>query len=243
MTSGIPRRTPSGPPIPRTAPIARIDLAALRLNLRAVLSAGATGIIDVRADAWGHGIARVAPLALEAGATALLVDGGDAAALGRSVPASSLVRAGAADAPDAVYGVSAGFTPVMSLRGRVLSIKPLLAGEGVSYGYTHHAAHDTEVALVTGGYAQGVVRSLGNSADVTIGGRRHPIVGRVAMDVCVVDVGSAPGAAAVVAGEAAMFFGGGDDEPRVTEWARASGLTPAELVTAVGQRAQREYVS
>ncbi|WP_457833122.1 alanine racemase C-terminal domain-containing protein, partial [Staphylococcus aureus] len=81
------------------------------------------------------------------------------------------------------YGLPGGdprAKPVLSLHGRVLGTKPLLAGEGVSYGYIHRAPSDTTVALVTGGYAQGVVRSLGNAADVMIAGRRHRIVGCVA---------------------------------------------------------------
>ena len=50
--------------------------------------------------------------------------------------------------------------------GTVLVVKPLRAGEGVSYGYTHRAARDTRIALVVGGYAQGIVRALGNRAPV-----------------------------------------------------------------------------
>ncbi len=142
--------------------------------------------------------------------------------------------------PEAVYGLSDGFTPVLRLSGFVLSLKPLRAGEGVSYGYTHRAPRDTIVALVTGGYAQGVVRALGNAATVRIAGERHPIVGRVAMDVCVVDVGAAP----VAPGDEVVFFGDPSrGEPSLNEWTAASGMTASELVTAVGLRNVREYVA
>jgi len=119
----------------------------------------------------------------------------------------------------------------MSLRGRALGTKPLRKGEGVSYGYTHRAPHDTTVALVTGGYAQGVVRSLGNAVTVSIDGRRHRIVGRVAMDVSVVDVDHA----AVTRGAEVVFFG----DPSLAEWTDATGWTAAEIVAAVGVRADR----
>ncbi|MBN9187598.1 MAG: alanine racemase, partial [Microbacterium sp.] len=56
----------------------------------------------------------------------------------------------------------------MSLVGRVLSTKVLLADEGVSYGLTYRAPEDTHIALVTGGYAQGVLRGLGNRVSVSI---------------------------------------------------------------------------
>ena len=81
--------------------------------------------------------------------------------------------------------------PVMSLVGSVLSIKALRAGEGASYNYTHIASQDTRIALASGGFGQGVARSLGNHASVEICGALYPIVGRVAMDVCVVDIGGA----------------------------------------------------
>ncbi len=128
----------------------------------------------------------------------------------------------------------------MSLRGRALGTKPLLRGEGVSYGYTHRAPHDTTVALVTGGYAQGVVRALGNAATVSIDGRRHRIVGRVAMDVSVVDVGDT----AITRGAEVVFFGDpADGHPSLEEWADATGLTAAEIVAMVGARAEREVIA
>ena len=128
----------------------------------------------------------------------------------------------------------------MRLRPALCSaLKPLHAGEGVSYGYTHRAVRDTTIALVVGGYAQGIVRALGNRADVTIAGERHPIIGRVAMDVCVVDVG----ASSVRRGAEAVFFGDPDaGEPPLAEWVAATGLTARELVTTVGLRAVREQL-
>jgi alanine racemase len=217
----------------------RISLAALELNLRAVLSTATTRLIDVRADAWGHGADIVAPVALRAGAEALLADATGGAAIGEIVDPRRVVFRGSALAPEAVYGLSAGFAPVMSLRGWVLSLKRLRAGEGVSYGYTHRAVRDTTVALVTGGYAQGIVRSLGDAAVVLIGGHRHPIVGRVAMDVCVVDIG----ATAASRGDEVTFFGDGPESPNLSEWTAATGMSAGELVTAVGLRSAREYVA
>jgi alanine racemase len=239
VTPGILRQSPSSGPTSRTAPIARISLAALRLNLRAVLSSARGGLIDVRADAWGHGLREIAGAALDSGAGALLVDQHGAAQLNGQIDPDRLVDAGDAASPEAVYGLTPGFAPVMSLRGRVLSTKPLRAGEAVSYGYTHRADHDTTIALVSGGYAQGVVRSLGNSASVWIAGRPRPIIGRVAMDVCVVDIGES----AIAAGTDVVYFGAEHEGPALREWSAASGLTSAELVAGVGLRAEREYFS
>ena len=241
VTLGIPGRPALGHATPkRTTPTARISRAALEVNLHAVLASTPAGVIDVRADAWGHGIEVVAPLALAAGAAAVLVDESAAPELERFADSARIVVDGVGIAPNAVYGLSPGFTPALSLSGWVLSLKALHEGEGVSYGYTYRAPRDTTVALVTGGYAQGVVRALGNAASVLIAGERHPIVGRVAMDVCVVDIGSA----AVAPGDEAMFFGRpAAGEPSLADWAAATGMTPGELVTAVGLRNPREYTA
>ena len=193
----------------RPAPIALLSGAALAAN-RAMISERDTPVrVDLSADAWGHG----------------------AAFLSEALGADLVAVQDHSDNPR-LLGLEPGFRPVMTLRSEVLSTKPLRAGEGVSYGYTHRAPQDTVLALVAGGYATGVPRALGNRASVIIAGLRHPIVGRVAMDVCMVDIGEAE----VGSGETVEFFG---EELSVAHWAAATGLTAAELVTAVGLRVHR----
>ena len=122
----------------------------------------------------------------------------------------------------------------------MLSIKALRAGEGVSYNYTHIAPRDTRIALVSGGFGQGVARSLGNQVSVEVRGALYPIVGRVAMDVCVVDIGDAD----IARGDEVIYFGGdGPAGPALATWGAASGLTAAELVCALGLRLPREVVA
>jgi alanine racemase len=128
--------------------------------------------------------------------------------------------------------------PVMRLTGRVLSTKRLRPGDAVSYGYTFRTPTETAVALVTGGYAQGIVRALGNRADVEIDGVAVPIVGRVAMDVCVVDVGSLD----VEPGAVVTYFGGaGPLRDGVARWTEVTGMTSGELVTVAGAHAVRGW--
>ena len=238
MTSGNPGRTTPAGSSQRSAPVALLSLSALEANVAAALANAPGEIVDVRADAWGHGAALVAAAALRAGAGAVLADPATAASLAGEIDPARVVTSGEPVDAEAVLGLSGHGASVLSLRGWVLSLKALRAGEGVSYGYTHRAARDTTVALVTGGYAQGIVRALGNRAEVAIAGRRHPIVGRVAMDVCVVDVGGAD----VARGDEVTFFGG-DGAPEIGEWAAATGMSAGELVTAVGRRAGRENVA
>lgn len=215
---------------------ALISRTALASAARAAVAVGGV-TADLRRDAYGHGLLTVARAAAEAGAERMRVDGDAEIALLREagIPA---VASGQPDiSSDLLYGLADGSErQVMRLTGRVMSTKPLRRGEAVSYGYTHRAERDTTVALVTGGYAQAVVRALGNRAHVEIDGTLHPIVGRVAMDVCVVDVGGA--SETPLEGAEATFFGGAGAASRlIAEWAEITGLTRAELVCATGLKA------
>ncbi|MGI6877715.1 alanine racemase C-terminal domain-containing protein [Microbacterium sp. gxy059] len=204
--------------------------AALDANL---LSAASSGLaVDLRRDACGHGLATVARAALAAGIRDARADDVDVARVeGLGLRATQ----GRAIPLDAVFGLAGAGAPVMTLAAPVLQTKLLAVGDGVSYGYLHRAERDTAVALVSGGYAQGVPRAIGGSASVLIGGAEHPVIGRVAMDVCVVDIGDAP----VEPGDEAIFFG--PEAPGLLDaWARATGWTPLELVAMAGLGAPRE---
>lgn len=210
---------------PRAATIARISRSALAGNIRLAREAGAEtwSRTALRADAWGHGADLVERMLCEAG----LVEN---AAAGEAKDIDPLSLYG-------LPGAVAGATPAMRLSGVVLSTKELLKGEGVSYGYLHRAQRDTRVALITGGYAQGVVRSLGGAISVALGGRRVAVIGRVAMDVCVVDIEDAD----ATRGDEAVFFGDpARGEPSLDPWVAASGLHAGEIVAAVGLHAARE---
>lgn len=223
-----------------SAPVARISHAALRQNVASLLAtAPGDTIADLRRDALGHGVADVAATVLDAGIDAVLIDPEAAVHLRvdpHRIRTNGLPSLGAHELLGLPrHGVLAG-TAVMSLRGRVVSTKRLLAGEGVSYGYTYRAPADTRIALVTGGYAQGIARALGNRVVVSIAGTPHPIIGRVAMDVCVVDIGDAD----VADADEVVYFG--DDVTPLSAWEHATGLVADELVTMIGLRAEREQI-
>ena len=81
------------------------------------------------------------------------------------------------------------FKPVMELVSRVTSIKKIKAGDSVSYGRTWIAEHDTNIATLCIGYADGFNRLLSNNFEVTVGSKRYPIVGRICMDQCLINLG------------------------------------------------------
>ncbi len=106
----------------------------------------------------------------------------------------------------------------MTVSAEVSMIKKVAAGQGISYNHSWVAPHDTIVAVLPCGYADGVPRVLSNRFEVWIAGRRFPGVGRVCMDQLVVDLG--PDGAGVVEGDRAVLFGtGARGEPTAHEWA------------------------
>ncbi|PHX60986.1 MAG: alanine racemase [Actinobacteria bacterium] len=139
-----------------------------------------------------------------------------------------------------LYGVSPvegrdfGLRPAMALVSSVASVKAVDAGASVSYGATWTATEETSIALVLGGYADGIPRSASNRAEVFINGRPHPIVGRVAMDQFMVALqGEAR------AGDEVIIFG---VAPTANDFARACETIGYEIVTRIGPRVPRVYV-
>ncbi|WP_040164319.1 alanine racemase [Microbacterium gorillae] len=215
----------------RTHPIARVSRSAVERNLsghpREVF-------VDLRHDGWGLGAELLESVAREKGLAGAMTDDGPVAFTGE-VPESFAVIT-----PGLTAGTLSGAVPALTLVGRVLGVKPLLTGEGVSYGYVHRASTDTRVALVTGGYAQGILRSLGSQLSVLVAGEPRPIVGRVAMDVCVVDIGDLD----VAIGDEVAYLGDPErGEPAIQEWVALTGLSPEELLVSIGRRARREVVA
>ena len=183
----------------------------------------------------------------------------DRAALGLAPPLRHLAATHAAiDLPETrlgcvrigigIYGLSPfddrssaelGLRPAMTLRGAVAAVRRVPAGKGVSYGYAFRAERETTLALVPLGYADGVPRQASGAGPVVIGGRRHTVAGRIAMDQFVVDVGDTP----VAVGDEAVLFGDPTlGVPSATEWADAAGTINYEIVTRVGPRVPRRQV-
>ena len=96
----------------------------------------------------------------------------------------------------AIYGLSpsdevtlpAEFHPALSFKTQVAQVKWIPAGEGISYGATYITPRPTRIAVLPVGYADGFRRGPRNWGEVLLRGQRVPILGRVAMDQCMVDV-------------------------------------------------------
>ncbi|GAC1690036.1 MAG: alanine racemase [Candidatus Acidiferrum sp.] len=131
--------------------------------------------------------------------------------------------------------------PVMSLRSRIISIKNVVAGEGVGYGATWVAERASRIGVIAAGYGDGLHRSLGNHGNVLIRGKLAPLVGIVSMDVSMVDLTDVEGAQW---GDVVTIYGedGGQVHP-ANRIARSIGTVTSDLLCAVSQRVPRIYLS
>lgn len=130
--------------------------------------------------------------------------------------------------------------PAMALRSRIAAVVEHEAGDSISYGCTFTAAHKMRVAVVPIGYADGLHRVLSEKISFLIHGVRCPQIGRICMDMCMVDVSGVPDARA---GDVATIFGSdGGETISVDELAEKAGTISYELLCAVSPRVPRVYI-
>jgi len=204
-----------------------------------------TPLLDLDADAWGLGAVDVASLLAELGARTAVVSRPDrVAAVAADLTTHGVPLALTADEASvaaAATTMPAFLSDAVSLQARVLRLKRVPAGTGVSYGHRYVTPADTVLALLGIGYADGIDRAAGGHCEVLIAGQRRPIVGRVAMNVLVVDLGLAL-ADEVSLGDWGTLFGPVEaGAPTVADWATGLGTQPAAVVTALSPTLQREW--
>lgn len=138
--------------------------------------------------------------------------------------------------PDPSMAEKIQLQPVMELKTHIVSVKTLPAGTCISYGRTHTLTRESRVAVVPVGYADGLQRSLSGKMEMLVRGQRVPQIGRICMDMCMLDVTDVPG---VCSGDVATIFG---DGVPLQELADAAGTIPYELMCAVAPRVPRIYL-
>ena len=166
-----------------------------------------------------------------------------AAALSLPDARLNLVRPGIA-----LFGIAPGpevplppaFRPALQLKTRVAQVKQVATGESVSYGREWVAPSDAMIGVLPIGYGDGMRRGPRTWGEVLVRGRRAPIVGRVCMDMCMIDVSLVP---AVRAGDEVVLIGRqGGDAIRAEDVAARAGTTAYEVTTQILARVPREVV-
>jgi alanine racemase len=130
-----------------------------------------------------------------------------------------------------------GLIPVMSVYTRVSAVRELPAGAPVSYGGTRVLERDSRLAVLAIGYGDGFSRRLSDRFRVELNGQEVPVLGRICMDMCMVDVTQLP---EVKVGDVAVVFG--PDKP-LEEAAALVGTIPYELLCDISLRLPRIYLT
>ncbi|WP_332639961.1 alanine racemase [Brevundimonas sp.] len=125
--------------------------------------------------------------------------------------------------------------PVATLSAEVLQVREVPAGESVGYSRGFVADRPTRIATCATGYADGVLRAYSPKGLVAVGGVLRPIVGRVSMDVCAVDVTGVE----IAVGDRVELFGA---HRMLDDAATAAGTIAYELLTSVTARVPRVYI-
>lgn len=194
------------------------DEAAVTIDRQWTRLQEAVGHLSLSADAWVHAC-------------------NSAAVLRRPQYAASAVRPGiflygGASAPDLPRPA-----PVAAVRARITLVRDIPAGSSLGYGATHVARAGERWATVAIGYGDGLPRALGNRGHALVRGRRVPLVGRISMDVTVVEISRVPHARA---GDIVTFMGcDRDEEITVEEVADHAGTINYEVLTGLTGRLPR----
>ncbi|MDX9757770.1 MAG: alanine racemase [Bacteroidota bacterium] len=129
--------------------------------------------------------------------------------------------------------------PALRMKTRVVYFKVVREGASIGYDRTWTAVRDTRVVTLPVGYGDGYARSLSNRAQVLIHGKRYPIVGRISMDQCMVDIGQD---SAYTGDEVVLIGTQNDGGVTIEELAEFCGTIPYEILTMLSARVPRRYV-
>ena len=130
--------------------------------------------------------------------------------------------------------------PTLSWKSQVAYFKEQRPGDPVSYGSTWSPTETTRIVTIPAGYGDGYFRALSNQGEVIIGGRRHPIVGRICMDQFMVDIG--PEGTAYNGDEVTLMGSVGDTRVSAEDIAAWADTIPYEVLTNINSRVPRVYV-
>ncbi len=126
--------------------------------------------------------------------------------------------------------------PAMTLKARVVQVRDVEPGRTVSYGRTYEVTHPIREAVISIGYADGYFRGGSGRAHVLADGKVAPVLGRVCMDMCMIEV---PDGADVHRGDSVIVFG--PDKITADDVAKAANTISYEVLCAVSSRVPRIY--
>lgn len=130
--------------------------------------------------------------------------------------------------------------PVLRWKTKIVSIKKVSSKTPVSYGRTFHTKRESRIGVLPVGYADGYLRILSNRSSVLVRGKKVPVVGRVCMDMTMIDLTSVP--SAQTGDEVVLIGKQGQSEIRAEELASKSETISYEIFCRIAERIQRVYL-
>ena len=155
--------------------------------------------------------------------------------------ALDMIRPGIATyglSPEPVLADQLPLRPVMTLRTTVSQVREYEAGTYISYGRTYCTPAPRRVAVLPIGYADGLPRRLSNQVSFLVGGKQAPVIGRICMDMCMVDVSEA---GPVGVGDEVVVFGPVPGANRCDDLAAQLDTISYELTCDINKRMTRLY--
>jgi alanine racemase len=130
--------------------------------------------------------------------------------------------------------------PAMKVKTRILCIRNVPSGTPVSYGRTYITKRRSRIGVIALGYADGYFRFFSNNSEVLVKGKRVPVVGRVCMDLTMIDLTDVVGAEE---NDDVIILGRqGDESITADELALKANTISYEILTTLGSRSNRIYV-
>ncbi|MDR3765622.1 MAG: alanine racemase [Butyricicoccus sp.] len=126
--------------------------------------------------------------------------------------------------------------PAMTLKARVVQVRNVEPGRTVSYGRTYEVTRPIQQAVLSIGYADGYLRAASGHAHVLVDGKQAPVLGRICMDMCMIEV---PEGAKIKRGDEVVVFGPG--AITADDVAQAAGTISYEVLCATSARVPRIY--
>lgn len=143
----------------------------------------------------------------------------------------------------ALYGISSiknnGLKPVLQLKTHVIQVKKIKKGEKVGYDFTYEAKEDGSFAVLPIGYNDGVDRKLSDKGIVLIKNKPCPIIGRVSMNLCAVDVTAVKN---IKIGDEVIVFSNNEDENNVVNSAKKADMIPYIILVHLERSTKRKII-
>jgi alanine racemase len=137
-----------------------------------------------------------------------------------------------------IYGGMEGFKQIITWRSKIVFLKTVKKGEGISYLRTYKTPRKSRIATVPCGYGDGYLRALSNKADVIINGKRCRVIGNITMDMFMVDVSDI---SCDVGDDVIICGGDGKEFISTIELAKKANTIPYEITTLITPRVHRVY--